>query len=72
MEKKEHFYFKIYIRNNVELFRLTFGNGAVSADKDRIEIKPYAPTFAETKEKCKIVNRKSKYLIKYFLDWDLT
>ena len=30
---------------------LTLGNGAVSADKDRIDIKPYAPTFAETKLK---------------------
>ena len=45
------------IHNNLELqvkFNyegLTLGNGAVSADKDRIDIKPYAPTFAETKLK---------------------
>ena len=50
-----HFFFIFTI--NLELLikfnyvGLTLGNGAVSADKDRIDIKPYAPTFAETKLK---------------------
>ena len=71
------------IHNNLELqlkFNyegLTLCNGAVSADKDRIDIKPYAPTFAETKLK----NINSFILIYFdvflfqkfrFLDWYLT
>ena len=76
-----HFFliFTIYLELLIKFnyVGLTLGNGAVSADKDRIDIKPYAPTFAETKLK----NINSFILIYFdvflfqkfrFLDWYLT